>query len=183
MERKATYILGVFGLLVLGIVLGARTSYVPFEELESTVFPYSSLLFFAIFVLSFTFFHGTEKKPAGFKYLAGYYKRGEYKQFLLSLIAIPASSFLMGYFVYMVVATLPAYPTKMLNGLNEVSHATCLRTGRGKFTGSWSLFRLKNGEEWEVRGYGHVCPNEKKYCELYYMTGIAGYYVHAIKCS
>jgi hypothetical protein len=183
MEKKMTLVLCVFGVIVLGIILGARTSYVPFEELESIVVPYSSILILFVFIVTFTFFRGTIDKPAGFKYLAVSYKKGNYKQFFLSLIAIPVLSFIMGYFLYMVVATLPAYPTKMLTGLNQVTTATCLRTGRDKTRGRWSLFRLRNGEEWKVAGFGHVCPNSKKYCDVYYMTGIAGYYVNGIKCS
>ena len=182
MEKKATILLSIFGVLFLGIILGARTSYVPLEGLESLVFP-SSLLILSAFILAFSYFRGTTEKPAGFKYLAVSYKDGKYKQFVLSLMAIPLFSFGMGYFIYMVAATLPAYPTKMITGLNQSTTATCLRTGRDKTRGSWSLFKLNNGEEWKVAGFGHVCPNSKKYCDIYFMKGAVGYYVHGIKCS
>jgi hypothetical protein len=183
MERKATYILSIFGLLFLGIVLGARTPYVPFEELESGIFIYSSVVILFIFIVVFTLYKGTESKPAGFKYLANFYKQGNYKQFLFSLISIPAFSFLMGYFVYMLVATLPAYPTKVLVDTNEEIPATCIKTGRNKTRGAWSLFRLYNGEEWKVSSYGHVCPNTQKVCRLTVSTGTLGYYVRGVTCS
>ncbi|BDY05600.1 hypothetical protein [Ferrimonas sp. YFM] len=183
MEKKVTIILSVFGLSVLGIILGAKTPYVPFELLESIVIPYTSIFILFTLIISFSVFRGTDKKPAGFRYLALSYKEGKYRQFILSLFALPLISLIAGFYVYMLIATLPAYPTKMLSGLYQVNNATCLRTGRDKTRGSWSLFHLNNGEEWKVAGFGHICPNEKKYCDIYYIEGIAGYYIHNIKCN
>ncbi|WP_162941085.1 hypothetical protein [Photobacterium salinisoli] len=176
-------ILSIFGLLVLVIVLGASSSYVPLETLESTVFPYSSLAILAAIIFAFSFYKGTKAKPAGFTYLAHHYKVGKYKEFFFALVSIPLFSFLMGYFVYMVVATIPAYPTKWLGENIYVKSSTCIKTGRDKTRGSWSLFHLENGEEWKVVGFGQVCPSFKLSCDISYKKGIAGFYVHDIRCS
>ncbi len=182
MEKRAIYILCTFGVLFLGITLGARVPYVPLEELESIVFPCASLIILFSFIVIFTFYKGTEAKPAGFTYLVGFYKQGNYKQFFLSLLSIPLFSFLMGYFVYMLVATLPAYPTKYLVSSTQILPVTCIETGRSKIRGSWSLFKLHNGEEWKVSSYGRVCPSTYKICHLEVATGELGYYVHGVNC-
>jgi len=183
MEKRSAYILGSFGFMCLGILLGAGTSYVPFEYLESKVFPYASLSIFFCMLVIFTIHKGTDTKPAGFRYLSTFYKQGNYKHFFLSILSFPVLSIILGYFVYMLVATLPAYPTKYLADTTEVIPATCIETGRNKTRGSWSLFKLYNGEKWKVSGYGHVCPNTYKVCRLEVATGTLGYYVHGVNCS
>jgi hypothetical protein len=182
-EKRAAHILVIFGVLIWGIILGARAPYVPLADLEYVVLPYSSLLIFFALILMCSIYKGTTSKPAGFRYLANIYKEGNYKQFLYSLFAIPASSCLMGAFTYMLVATLPAYPTKFLMAGTAEAQATCIQTGRDKARGSWSMFLLKNGEEWTVPGFGHVCPKEQRSCLLTFTTGTAGYFVHKIKCN
>ncbi|MDW6002843.1 hypothetical protein [Vibrio mangrovi] len=176
-------ILSIFALLVLGIVLGAGSSYVPLETLESTIFPYASISILVAIIIALSIYKGTKEKPAGFKYLVLHYKEGRYKEFFFVLMALPFFSFIMGYFVYMVFATLPAYPTKLLSENVYVKPSICIKTGRGKIRGSWSLFRLENGEEWKVSGFGQVCPNHRRSCNVTYKQGIMGYYVLHLECS
>jgi len=61
--------------------------------------------------------------------------------------------------------------------------ATCLRSFDGTKTGSISIFRLENGDEWEVFGYKAVCQDGPRQCSLEYSSLLFAHYVKAINCS
>ncbi|WPC75920.1 hypothetical protein [Vibrio porteresiae] len=173
----------VFIGVVILVYLSGGMSYVPFESLEHTIFPVSTISLFILFTFFLAKYEGTKKEPAGFKKVALLIKERKIKEVLKLIFFLPIFCAIMGYFVYAVVATLPAFPTKILTVNTEIENAQCIKTGRDKVRGSWSQFKLANGEVWKVAGYGKVCPTSERSCTLKYSEGFLGYYIREVRCS
>ena len=182
-EKSVIIFMVVFLILVTLIVVFAHSPYIPIETIESTVFLYSSLAFFVLFLVLFITNKGTKNNPAGIRYFAQLWSEKQYSMLLKAQLLAPISCLVGGYFIYMLVATLPAYPTKLLVKENKTVFAKCIETGKGKSRGVWSKFKLENGEEWKLSGFGRMCPNSTKDCYLQYKEGYLGYYVESLYCS
>jgi hypothetical protein len=170
------------GIVVL-VYLSGSMSYVPFESLEHTVFPVSSIVIFIIFTILLAKYEGTEQQPAGLKKASILIKDGKVKEVLMLIFFLPVFCAAIGYFLYIVIATIPAFPTKILTSETEIHNAQCIETGRDKIRGSWSKFELPNGEVWKVAGYGKICPSIELRCTLKYSEGFLGFYIREVKCS
>ncbi len=128
-------------------------------------------------------YDGTKSQPAGFKKVGILIKEKKIIDVLKLVVYLPIFSAIMGYFVYAVVATVPALPTKLLTYQTETKHAQCIKTGRDKVRGHWSIFKLSDGEEWKIAGYGKVCSSSERSCMLTYSEGVLGYYIRGVRCS
>ena len=170
------------GLVVL-IYLSGGMSYVPLERLEGALFPISSIIIFTLIIGLMASYDGTKSQPAGFKKVALLIKEKKIKDVLKLIVFLPIFSAIMGYFVYAVVATIPALPTKIFADKTETKYAQCIKTGRDKVRGHWSIFKFPDGEEWKVAGYGKICSSSEKSCTLTYSEGYLGYYIRGVRCS
>ncbi|ABE55493.1 hypothetical protein Sden_2213 [Shewanella denitrificans OS217] len=163
--------------------LSGRIAYVPLENLELTLFLMSSIIIFTLLIWLMATYKGTKSQPTGFKQMALLIKERKVKEVLIVIVFLPLVCFLIGYCVSALVVTIPALPTKIFTHKTEIKQTQCIKTGSDKVRGDWSIFKLSNGEEWKVAGYGKICPSNERSCTLKYSEGYLGYYIRDVMCS
>jgi hypothetical protein len=172
-----------FSLMVVGICIDASMPFVPAPGLVFSLFIGASAVVFGSFLALFALCKGTPAQPAGFKYFVKEWRAGNHARVVKVALALPCFSLLVGYTCAVFFATLPALTTRSQTMANTEVVVECVRSGRDKVRGEWSVFQLISGEQWKVAGYGRLCDHQRQICRLKYKQGQLGAYITGVSCE
>lgn len=182
--RLANAVLAAFVTIIVVIAIGAHSPYVPNSDVLPLVFKLATLAFLVGCLAVFVGAKNPDGSSRGISVVKEWWAAGKRLKLIKILVSIPVFCALIGYVVAALAVTAPALPTKYLSHVSDSSHALCVRSGRDKVRGSWSLLKLESGELWKVAGVGRFCEaGVTRNCEVYYRRGEYGNYVDAIHCS
>lgn len=161
----------------------ARFPYYTFAIVKT----YALISLFILFVLGFIIllkvFEGKSKEPSGFDRLKKLFFDGEFFELSKFIVGVIIFSALGAYFLFALIFSIPAIPTKFFSDSRDVLDVRCVDVGNSRSKGLYSVLQVPNEGEWSLYDYGHLCPKRNRSCKATVKVGVSGYYLESINCS